>query len=87
LAKSTPHHSWAVLAYLIVSLGLVAAITGVAMLWVHLSHLHVDNDNDVLLKLWGTHGVHRFDIAVLAVELVLVTLLTGVLIAGFTRRR
>ena len=77
---------WSVLAYLVVSLALVAAIALVAMLWVQLSHERVDTD-EVLFPLWGTHGVHRFDLAVLAIEVVLVILLTIVLLAGFTRRR
>lgn len=76
-----------VAAYLTVSMLLVTAITGVGMLWVHLSHLRVDRDNRVLLKLWGTHGVHPFDLAVLAIELVLVLMLLATLVAGFSRRR
>ena len=72
------------LLYTAVSLLLVAAITGLAMLWVHLSHRRV-LDGPLVARLWGTHGVHVTDLAVLAVELTLVALLTIVMVAGFRR--
>ncbi len=72
--------------YVTASMLLVTAIVAIAMLWVHLSHLK-RFDGPLLFELWSSHGVHIGDIAVLAVELALVMLLTGILIAGFSRRR
>lgn len=65
---------------------LVTAIVAVAVLWTHLSHLHVV-EGPVLFHLWSTHGVHLFDLVVLGIEALLVMLLTIALLAGFARRR
>lgn len=67
------------------SMMLVTAIVAVAVLWTHLSHRKVF-EGPQLASLWSTHGLHAFDIVVLAVELVLVALLSVVLLAGFSRR-
>jgi len=68
------------------SFSLVTAITGVAMLWVQWSHERRFDTDRPLFALWGTHGVHLFDLVVLGVEVVLVALLSAVLLAGFARR-
>jgi hypothetical protein len=72
--------------YVSVSMLQVTTIVAIAMLWVHLSHLR-RYDGPLLFELWSTHGVHVFDVGVLAIELMLATLLTGTLIAGFARGR
>ena len=67
------------------SMLLVSAIVAVAVLWTHLSHRKIF-EGPRLASLWSTHGLHTFDLVVLAVELLLVTLLSIVLLAGFSRR-
>ena len=67
------------------SMMLVTAIVAVAVLWTHLRHRKVF-EGPQLASLWSTHGLHAFDLVVLAVELVLVSLLSVVLLAGFSRR-
>lgn len=74
------------LLYYAVSMLLVAAIAVVAVLWCHLSHLHLFQGPE-LFRLWSTHGVHVFDVIVLVIELVLATVLSATLIVGFTDRR
>ena len=68
------------------SMLLVSAIVAVAVLWAHLSHLK-RYEGPQLFPLWSTHGVHLFDLVVLAVEILLLTLLTIILLAGFSRAR
>lgn len=63
------------------SMTLVVAIVFLAVLWCHINHIR-RGQGPYLIHLWGTHGVHLFDLAVLGVELVLVALL----LAGFSRR-
>jgi hypothetical protein len=63
---------------------LVGAITLVAVLWCHFSHLH-RYQGQMLFSLTGSHGVHVFDVAVLATELALLTALSVTLLAGFSR--
>ncbi|HYH10872.1 MAG TPA: hypothetical protein VD789_00860 [Thermomicrobiales bacterium] len=67
------------------SMLLVSAIVAVAVLWTHLSHRKIF-EGPRLASLWSTHGLHAFDLVVLAVELLLVALLSIVLLAGFSRR-
>lgn len=72
--------------YYTAAMVLVAAIVMVAVLWCHLNHTRTV-EGRVLFGLWGTHGVHVFDIWVLVVELVLLVLLSATLIRGFSRGR
>jgi hypothetical protein len=71
--------------YLVASLVIVAAIAGVAALWVHLSHTRVV-EGRMWLHLWGTHGLHTVDLIILGFELFLITMLVTLLLAGFSRR-
>ena len=71
--------------YLVASLALVAAIAGLAALWVHISHTRVIQ-GAYLVHLWSTHGLHTVDLIILGLELVLFGLLVTVLLAGFSRR-
>jgi len=63
---------------------LTALITLVAILWCDLSHRHADF-GPLLVSFSPSHGIHLEDLLFLAVELVLGTVLTVLLIAGFTR--
>jgi len=72
------------LLYYAASMLLISAIVAVAVLWTHLSHRKVF-EGPQLASLWSTHGIHAFDLIVLAVELVLVALLSIVLLSGFSR--
>lgn|GEM_PF-3973384 len=72
--------------YYTVTMTLVAAITSIAVLWCHLNHIRVGQGR-MLFHLWGTHGVHVFDIQVLVAELIIVVLLTATLIRGFAHPR
>jgi hypothetical protein len=65
---------------------LVGAIAAVAVLWCHLNHVH-RYQGAVLVSLTDRHGVHVFDIVVLAVELALLLILSAILVAGFHRPR
>jgi hypothetical protein len=66
------------------SMVLVAAITLVAALWVHFSHIRF-HQGRLITVLWGTHGVHTIDLIALGIELALVTILSITLLAGFSR--
>lgn len=65
---------------------LVSVIVTVAVLGAHPSHLKRD-EGPQLFPLWSTHGVHLFDLVVLAVEILLLTLLTITLLDRFSRAR
>jgi hypothetical protein len=65
---------------------LVGAIAAVAVVWCYLSHIRAP-DGPMLFHLWGTHGVHTFDLVVLGIEAVLLVLLSITLLAGFSRRK
>ncbi len=65
---------------------IVGAIVAVALAWARLSMLH-RYQGPFLLHLWSTHGLHLGDLAVLAVELLLLMLFSAVLLAGLTRPR
>jgi hypothetical protein len=60
---------------------LVGAIAAVAVLWCHLSHLR-RYQGPMLFFLDDHHGVHAFDLAVLALEAILLLALTAVLLGG-----
>jgi hypothetical protein len=70
--------------YYTASMILVAAITSVAALWVHFSHIRF-HQGRLITVLWGTHGVHTIDLVALGIELALVTTLSITLLAGFSR--
>ena len=63
---------------------LVGAIAAVAVLWCHLSHLR-RYQGPMLVSLTNRHGVHAFDLAVLALEAILLLALTAVLLGGLAR--
>jgi uncharacterized membrane protein len=71
--------------YYAVTMGLVATIVAVAVMWCHFNHIRV-GEGRLLFRLWGTHGVHVFDVWVLVIEFVLLTLLSAILLAGFSRQ-
>lgn len=60
----------------------MGTITFVAVLWCYLNHLRVDF-GPFLFGVTATHGVHLDDLVFLAVEFVLLCLLTSVLVVGF----
>jgi hypothetical protein len=68
--------------FVTVTLAQVGAIVIVAVLWCYLSHLHL-NIGPILVSLSSRHGVHTGDLLFLGLELVLLTLLTATLIAGY----
>ncbi len=72
--------------YYAASMLLVGAILAVGMIWTHWSHLH-RHQGRIVMTLTSEHGVHTFDLAVLGLELTLLTLLSVVLISGFSRER
>lgn len=65
---------------------LVATISGVAMLWTHLSHER-RGQGPLLAHLWSTHGLHLLDVGALALEVILLLALSIVLLEGLTRTR
>lgn len=71
--------------YYTASMLLVSAIVAVAVLWTHISHRKIF-EGPQIASLWSTHGLHAFDLVVLAIELLLLALLSVVLLAGFSRR-
>lgn len=64
---------------------LVGAIAAVAVVWCHLNHIR-RYQGPMLFALTDRHGVHVFDIVVLAAEIALLATLSVVLLAGFSRR-
>jgi len=84
--KATPIRALILALYVGTCLLLVGMITFLAVLWCHLSHLRRDF-GPMLVSLSTTHGVHVGDLIFLGLEFFLVTLLTAVLIAGFTHAR
>lgn len=67
-----------------VTMLLVGAIAAVAVPWCHLNHLR-RYQGPLLFALTDRHGVHIFDLAMLAAEIPLLAIPSGVLIAGFSR--
>jgi hypothetical protein len=72
--------------YYAASMLLVGVILAVGMVWTHWSHLH-RHQGQILMTLTSEHGVHTFDLVVLGLELTLLSLLSIVLISGFSRGR
>jgi hypothetical protein len=65
---------------------LVGAIAAVAVLWCHLSHLK-RYQGPMLFSLTNHHGVHVFDLLVLAAEASLLLALTATLLGARPERR
>jgi cell division protein FtsX len=63
-----------------ITLAQVSAIVLVAVLWCYLSHLR-QNIGPVIVSLSSSHGVHMGDLLFVGLEIVLLTILTGTLIA------
>ena len=75
-----------VVALLASSLMLVVAIAFVAALWAHINHTRTF-EGRLWFAIWGSHGVHTFDLLALGTELTLFAVRAVTLFAGFSRAR
>jgi len=75
-----------VLLHYLAAMTLVGAITAIALAWCYMDQRRI-LEGPLLIQLGPSHGVHLFDLAILAAELILVALLSVVLLVGFSRRR
>ena len=84
-----PDRSWLhrdIIARYLGAMAIVGAIRALAIIWCYMDQNRIA-EGPLVIALGRSHGVHLFDLVVLAIELVLVALLSTVLLAGFARRR
>lgn len=75
-----------IVARFLVSMTLVGLIGATAVICCYLNDRHLA-EGPLVIRLSFKHGVHVFDLVVLAIEMVLVSLLSVALLVGFSRRR